>query len=515
MTRDLLVVLLDPPLAGREGDFYYRTLVPGRALAAAPGVHVISLDNSHRSKARLLFAADVLVLNSVADPDLLPLLAERRARRCVTVYEISDDITAVPPWNPVHYFWKSPDNVRLLLRLAKSCDGVQYSTGELERLYGHLNPRGRVLRNQLPAAPPPRQLRDDGPLVIGWGGSRGHLEDMAAIAAPLIDWVLGREGVRLHLMCAEAIYRLFDRLPAARKRRTLPGAMEAYEIFLRGLDIGLAPLLDTGFNRARSDVKFLEYAAHGVVPVVQALVPYLETVRERETGFLFRDVTGLLGVLDELYRQPALRHQVVAAAYGYAAGARLATSGERLSFYEELLERSGHAPQGPSATAIFDEMCRLEGGEVTGRHLHLSPSRYEKLLHEGLLLSQQLGRHREAVRALQAGAQMEPACPEPHLYLAASGHEVEAELHAALSRNPRSLQSLLALGLHQARAGQVERAIETFVRMSLLCPEWEVAHLRLAQLLRDTGRPIEAARCERRGLELIRSLLPEAPPHQV
>src|SRR5579885_2619325 len=86
MTQPIVIAQLDPPHAGREGDWHYRTFAPGRALAALPGVHVISLDGSHRRKEAILRHADVLVLNSVVDPDLLPVLAERRGRGQVTIY---------------------------------------------------------------------------------------------------------------------------------------------------------------------------------------------------------------------------------------------------------------------------------------------------------------------------------------------------------------------------------------------------------------------------------------------
>jgi len=41
--------------------------------------------------------------------------------------------------------------------------------------------------------------------------------------------------------------------------------MDEYFKFLQTITIGLAPLIDTPYNRCRSDVKAIEYSAHGAL----------------------------------------------------------------------------------------------------------------------------------------------------------------------------------------------------------------------------------------------------------
>jgi hypothetical protein len=59
-----------------------------------------------------------------------------------------------------------------------------------------------------------------------------------------------------------------------------PADAIAYPRFVRWLrgqgpfDIGLAPLADTAFNRAKSDIKMLDYLALGLLPVVQDCPAY-------------------------------------------------------------------------------------------------------------------------------------------------------------------------------------------------------------------------------------------------
>ena len=136
---------------------------------------------------------------------------------------------------------------------------------------------------------------------------------MAKISERLIHWIMSRDNVHLYLMCADPIWELFEALPEDRKRRFATGSLDDYYSFVSHLDIGLAPLEDTAFNRSRSDVKFLEYAACGAVPVVQATGPYLLSVKQGRTGFLFNTPDELISTLDHLASDAssriACRHQ--------------------------------------------------------------------------------------------------------------------------------------------------------------------------------------------------------------
>src|ERR1041384_4196665 len=142
--RTWLIAQLDAMHRSRGGDWYYRTFAPGRAMAGFPGVHVVNVDQAHRRLSVIVEQADVLVINGVCSADRLPVIAQRRAARRVTVFEINDDVQQIQESNPLAGFFSQPDNLRLFRRLAASADAVQYSVPELERLYGSLNRRGGV-----------------------------------------------------------------------------------------------------------------------------------------------------------------------------------------------------------------------------------------------------------------------------------------------------------------------------------------------------------------------------------
>ncbi len=491
MPRQRLVVQLDPPHNTRGGDWLYRTFAPGRALSAVDGVRVVNCDRLHRHAPRLLRAADVLVLNSVCDADLLPVLAERAARGAVTVFEVSDDFGAIQPWNPIYAFFQSPANVRLYKQLVRASSGMQCTVAELSRIYGHLGRQCRVFVNHLLEVPPPPSRDDARPVVVGWGGSSGHREDIARIAPALVRWVLETPGVTLQLMCADSIWSLFAALPDDRKARTPTGGIGDYYRFVGGLDVGLAPLADTGFNRSRSDVKFVEYAAHGAVAVLQDLVPYQGAAEDRVNARFFAAPDDLVTTLADLARDPAQRARLRSAAYAKVAAERRQSDhvAERLAFYASL-EAATYTPT-EDPTQLFDELRTWEGAEVVDRHALLAHTAVERSLHDALVLSQQDQRHDDAKALLADAARRSPSLDLPHLY-AGSLYGDAAALQAALARNPRSVNALVALGRLAATQGDPARALGHFVRALELAPTWDEPYVLAAQVAAGLGATNDA-----------------------
>ena len=92
--------------------------------------------------------ADVLILNNICDADLLPVIRDRKAHGKPTVYELCDDLWALPPSNPMRAFYDQSNNMLLIKRLAHYCDALQFSSPELERKFGYLNPNSAFFRTR-------------------------------------------------------------------------------------------------------------------------------------------------------------------------------------------------------------------------------------------------------------------------------------------------------------------------------------------------------------------------------
>lgn len=325
---------------GDSGDPVYRLHQPAAALAQLEGVEVHELHPCARDRDAACLAADVLVLLMGMDVELLRLVHQRRLLGRPTVLEVNDWLPGVQRCNPVHANWSDRRAWTLLQALLRQCEAVQVSSAGLAE---RLAPHGRqleIVANQLSQVPP-LPPRSPGPLRVGWGGSAGHYDDVAAVAPALISWLHRHSDVQLELMADPQFARLFEGAPPERFRLRPAGSITGYLHWLEGLDVGLAPLLASDYNACRSDVKFLEYASRGVVPLLQRCATYA-SVRDGITGLLFRDSAELLQQLDALRRDGDRRARLAAAAHREVAQHRLQAqhAPRQLAWYQQLQQHS-------------------------------------------------------------------------------------------------------------------------------------------------------------------------------
>jgi glycosyltransferase involved in cell wall biosynthesis len=141
-------------------------------------------------------------------------------------------------------------------------------------------------------------------VVIGWVAAREHKADVRrtpivkALRRLLADYPQTRvetAGVRLPLPADR--YRHYSWVLVGR----LPRLFSHW-------DIGIAPLSDTPFNRARSNVKLKEYAATGLPWVASPVGPYLDMLEE-QGGWLVSD-DEWYDALAELVEEPQTREEL-------------------------------------------------------------------------------------------------------------------------------------------------------------------------------------------------------------
>jgi len=153
-------------------------------------------------------------------------------------------------------------------KIVRFADGVIVSTEHLGRIYGRLNPNVYVCRNSVDPDdwddPPPQ----DDVFTVGFAGSVSHFFDLQDIRRAL-GWLEDQPGVEivsiggLEFTGTHKHIDWTDDLAAYRKN-----------LLDARLDVGLAPLRPGGWADAKSDVKALEYAMAGAVPVVSDVEAY-------------------------------------------------------------------------------------------------------------------------------------------------------------------------------------------------------------------------------------------------
>ena len=510
--KGLVIAYLDPADRGHGGDWYYRNHLPCRSLAELPNVFTVGLDSVNRNCHVVAREADVLVLRNITEVDLLPIIAERKERRLLTVFEVSDDAAAVQPWSIMHAFRSNPDNHRLFLRLSLSCDCTQYTVSELQRVYGYLNPKGQVFANQLSPIPDRLPEKSESEFVIGWGGSHGHLDDMRKVTDVLSRWVMAHDDARLAVMGTGPICDLFSGIAEHKLRLRGTGSIHDYYAFLDPLHVGLAPLEDDAFNRSRSDVKFLEYAAHGAVALVSDFLPYQETVIDGVSGFRYGSLEQLVHILDDLHEKPALRSQITAQAYAYVNAERRQEqhASARLSFYERQLSAIGHQGKSASACRAFSQkMASWEGAALTGRHVQLEHGRFENAIYAGIILAQQDKRLDEARIRFQQAEKLAPESYLASLMLSSVSPDPRAAIEAAQRKSPRSIRAKMEMGAACAARGELEPALAAYLASAKIVPEFEQPYMRVAELLGAVGAEDAAKDMAARADALCAPLFPK------
>ena len=223
------------------------------------------------------------------------------------------------------------------------CHAVQTSTPALAEYLRQYNPEVLMFPNQLKELPAPRHYPKEGPVTIFFGALNRE-EDWQYIL-PALNAALEKYGdrVRVKVLFDTKFYQAIQTPHKEMLGQEFPDGYTSYEFYcdvLHSADISLLPLSDTLFNRSKSDLKFIESAGHGAAVLASPTV-YRDTVRDGETGFLYRDPREFAERLALLVENRQTRQKLAAAAYRYVKENRLLSQHyeERLAAYRDLFAR--------------------------------------------------------------------------------------------------------------------------------------------------------------------------------
>jgi hypothetical protein len=149
-------------------------------------------------------------------------------------------------------------------------------------------------------------------VVVGWVAGREHKLDLERI--PIADALRRLLEVHpdLHVLTVGV------RLPLHSERyRHIPDVHISDLLkTTSGMDIGIAPLADTTFNRSRSNVKLKEYSSGGASWLASPVGPY-RALDEKQGGRLVAD-RDWFSAIDELLRSPRTRRRLARRALKWA-----------------------------------------------------------------------------------------------------------------------------------------------------------------------------------------------------
>jgi glycosyltransferase involved in cell wall biosynthesis len=322
---------------------YIRLLQPLDHPAIGGDFDIVLVD----AEEALNYRADIIVTQRYAVPDLDAadaLIRHCRRHGIALLYDLDDDLRHVPREHPDARLLRPL--ARVVSRLARGADAVWVSTPALAATLAELNGGVRVVENGLDerlwtaAAPPPTPRQ--GPVRILFMGTATHDADFAIVEGAL---------ARLASVFAEHVS---VELLGVSSRRDLPSwvnrigmpvhATASYPGFVHWItqqhwDIGIAPLADTPFNRCKSAVKTLDYAALGLPVLASNRAAYRGTLADGPAGRLLPDDENAWFVaLARLVRDARLRRRLSESARtAFPAGTLAAQAAARRAAWLDLV----------------------------------------------------------------------------------------------------------------------------------------------------------------------------------
>ena len=235
---------------------------------------------------------------------------------------MDDDLFSWPSFArmPLRYQWKLLSlSWRHRSWLRSMGARLLVSTPYLQQRYAEWQPQ--LLAPRVPAALLPLLEREDAepsesaPITVFYHGSASHGADLKWLR-PVIERILAAdERIVFEVIGNSSVNRLFRGLP--RVQVLHPMKWDSYQSLLRrpGRTIGLAPLLDSPFNRARAHTKFLDITLAGAVGIYAAGSVYGGVVRHRENGLLLpMDQGAWADAILQLAADQSVRRQMLSEA---------------------------------------------------------------------------------------------------------------------------------------------------------------------------------------------------------
>jgi len=293
----------------------------------------------------------------------------------VTIFE-TDDLDIHLPWqNPLQPLYRFMGWDKEIRYLAANADWVTCTTPILAEELSKFNRNVRVFPNMIELDAPQWNFKRDNhreDVVIGWVGGVTHKEDLQIVEGFIsqltrefkhvkfslcgytkkvraLKLVKGPNGEPLVYRIPadqvtntwDTIIKMFSDIPTDQLIIQESRPFDQYPSFFTEFDIIIAPVVDTRFNRSKSELKIIEAGAYGLPVVASRVGMYEQVIQHGETGFLCRNGKDFVKYLRRLIVDKRLRKELGTnlrkfVEKNYDINRKI---GGRHQFYKEILER--------------------------------------------------------------------------------------------------------------------------------------------------------------------------------
>lgn len=240
------------------------------------------------------------------------------------ITELDDDIYSVSVTNPAYKSLGAGSEPELWGHdQIEHSDALIVSTNYLKKLYWRKHRKKiYVVPNAIDfsvwdrkaAIKPPKK---DGEVRILYSGGSAHGEDLALIKDVFSRITEKHKNVVFYVLIGDYcpdFLKNNKQIIVRDHKHWVP--IYKYPRYLKsiGADIGIAPLVDSQFNRCKSNLKWLEYSALGIPTVASDIEPY-KCIKNGLTGYRCKTVDQFYAKLDLLVRRVNLRSLIGYNAY--------------------------------------------------------------------------------------------------------------------------------------------------------------------------------------------------------
>ncbi len=192
--------------------------------------------------------------------------------------------------------------------IANAADQIWVSTNVLANIYKKINHNTFVVKNALDERIWKKAVKlknSSKKIQILYMGTATHDNDFALVL-PALDELAKTYPNSFELTVIGAVTDLPERSWA--KRLYQPKSI--YPKFVRWFlkqgpfDIGLSPLVDSEFNRSKSDIKCLDYLAAGIMPVVSDILPYQDPELKEFVIKVTNDSRAWVTAIEKIIKDP-------------------------------------------------------------------------------------------------------------------------------------------------------------------------------------------------------------------
>lgn len=264
---------------------------------------------------------DVVVMQRVSHEWHLQVIPLMRQKGIATVIDMDDDLSCIHPSNKAYWNYhprntNTPFSFKTAAEVCRASTYVTVSTQLLMKVYaGH--GRGQVLDNYVPSRylsiiKEPRQEP-----IFGWAGTvQSHPTDLL-VCGKSVPTLIGKGHKFMVIGPPDGVAKQF-RL-TEKPQATGIVSMAGWASAMSNIDVGMAPLEASTFNRSKSRLKPLEYNSLGIPYVASPREEYRRYHRESGGGVLVDTGKEWVSAIDELMRDDVKRKELGEQGKAYAA----------------------------------------------------------------------------------------------------------------------------------------------------------------------------------------------------